>query len=98
MIAVSSSMDEWLQAAADAFYEVERTEVRVAKVWLPRPFRRWLESDGRRHLDREGRLWGAEVRTGRFRTFVEAEGEDLVDLRRRPQRSLRGTLGRGRPS
>ena len=85
-----------MQAAADAFAEVEGAGVRVAKVWLPRRVRRWLEAGGRRHLA-GGRLWGAELRTLRSGSYVEAEGEDLVDLRRRPRRSLRGTLGRGRP-
>jgi hypothetical protein len=86
-----------MQAAADAFAGVEETEIRVAKIWLPRKFRKWLESDGKRHLSQDGRLWGAKLRTLRSGSFVEAEGEDFIDLRRRPKRSLRGTLHRAQP-
>ena len=82
-----------LTLLADTFAEIERENLRVAKVYLPVDFRRWLETQGTEHLKEDGTLWGAWVRTSKSRNVIEVEAGDYESARR-PRRPKRGTTAR----
>ena len=79
---------EWiLVTLATLFGAVEREDIRVAKVFLPRKLREQLD------LGPHSLLWGAKVLTSKSRGSVEVEGEDLRSAQR-PRRARRGTFVR----